>query len=80
MNRATADVQNMNALHICNIGKHVEYCIFLRATYIIWKSVKKYIAMIDTKSRMLLEGRCKQERVGGKIQLYYVSLDWEVDR
>ena len=80
MNKATADVQNMNKLHVCNIGKHAEHCALLRATYIIWKSVKKHIAMIDTKFRIVVTfGECKQKGICGKIQLHYVFLGWEVD-
>jgi len=81
VNKATADIQNMNRLHVYNIGKHVKHCVLLRATHIIWKSVKKRIAMIDTKFRIVVtSGECKQEGVRRKIQLHcYVFLGWEVD-
>lgn len=69
----------MNRLHVCNIGKHVKHCTFLRATFIISKSIKKYVAMMTPKL-VLLGHRCKQEGARGEVQLYCdVFLGWEVD-
>ena len=51
----------MNKLHIYSIRKHVKH-LFLRALHIIWKSIKKYIGMIEAKFRRVVTSRVE---VGG---------------